>query len=170
MPKILYPPQAGERNLCLSVFCTMMMSIVAAVLIIYAIVIIYLPAKIVLESTLQGPKMCTTLSKEGNLTGEEVCLGWTSCHEWCLSVVSKNLPNHFSCQTFTCNTFRDFPTIISTKGLEKFSAHCKAYFPVETFSINILGLLNQYTVKRSLFSMLSNFFDAFEDCQLLTVQ
>ncbi len=67
----------------------MMMSIISAVLIIYAIVIIYLPAKTALDSTLQGPKMCTTLSKEGNLTGEEVCLGWTSCHEWCLSVVSK---------------------------------------------------------------------------------
>jgi len=91
MPKILYPPQAGERNLCLTVFCTMMMSIVSAVLIIYAIVIIYLPAKTVLDSTLQGPKMCTTLAKEGNLTGEEICLGWTSCHEWCLSVVSKKI-------------------------------------------------------------------------------
>ncbi len=89
MVKVKYPPQEGERNLCLSLFFTMMMSVIFAVLIIYAIVIVYLPAKIVLESNLQGPKMCTTLSMERNLTGEEVCDGWTSCHEWCLSVVSK---------------------------------------------------------------------------------
>ncbi len=81
--------------------------IVAAVLIIYAIVIIYLPAKTVLESTLQGPKMCTTLSTVGNLTGEEVCLAWTSCHEWCLSVVSKK-PNPYCRQPKTGIIFRTF--------------------------------------------------------------
>ncbi len=31
------------------------------------------------------PKMCTTLKKEGNLTGGDNCRGWTSCEEWCLS-------------------------------------------------------------------------------------
>ena len=29
--------------------------------------------------------MCTTLKKEGNLTGADKCDGWTSCEEWCLS-------------------------------------------------------------------------------------
>jgi hypothetical protein len=88
MPKVQYPPQGGEKHLCFTLFCTMMMSVVSAVAIIYAIVIIYLPAKVVLESTLQGPKMCTTLSKEGNLSGIETCQDWSSCEEWCLSIVS----------------------------------------------------------------------------------
>ena len=38
---------------------------------------------------LQGPKMCTTLAKLGNLSGIDVCNGWTSCVEWCLSKVSQ---------------------------------------------------------------------------------
>lgn len=74
--------------MCLTLFCTMMLSVMSAVAIIYAIVIIYLPAKVVLESNLAGPKMCTTLSKEGNLTGESKCT-WHSCEEWCLSKSNK---------------------------------------------------------------------------------
>ncbi len=31
------------------------------------------------------PKMCTTLQKEGNVSGADNCQGWTSCEEWCLS-------------------------------------------------------------------------------------
>ena len=47
-----------------------------------------------------GPKMCTTLAKHGNLSGNEVCglvdnvtgefidgTVWHSCEEWCLSKV-----------------------------------------------------------------------------------
>ena len=61
----------------------------ARVAIIYAIVIIYVPAKTVLESNLEGGVMCTTLSKEGNLTGEGTCDKWHSCVEWCLSKSTK---------------------------------------------------------------------------------
>jgi hypothetical protein len=46
MTKILYPPQGGEKHLCFTLFCTMMMSVISAVLIIYAVVIVYLPAKV----------------------------------------------------------------------------------------------------------------------------
>ena len=48
-----------------------------------------------------GPKMCTTLAKHGNLSGNEVCglvdnvtgefidgTVWHSCEEWCLSKVN----------------------------------------------------------------------------------
>jgi hypothetical protein len=82
------PPQGGEKYLCLTLFCTMMLSVMSSVAIIYAIVIIYVPAKKVLESNLTGPKMCTTLALEENLVGVEVCDGWTACVEWCLSKVS----------------------------------------------------------------------------------
>ena len=92
MPKIQYPPQGGEKHLCFTMFCTMMMSVISAVLIIYAVVIIYLPAKTELESTLQGPKMCTVLSLERHLSGIEICEGWSSCEEWCLSIVSQTCP------------------------------------------------------------------------------
>ena len=90
MPKIQYPPQGGEKRLCLTLFCTMMLSVISAVAIIYSIVIIYIPSVNVLQSRLDGPKMCTTLSKEGNLTGIETCENWSSCEEWCLSKVRKN--------------------------------------------------------------------------------
>ena len=49
---------------------------------------------------ISGPKMCTTLSKEGNLSGNAECglvdnitgeyiegSVWHSCEEWCLSKV-----------------------------------------------------------------------------------
>ena len=51
MPKVKYPPQGGEKNLCLTLFCTMMLSVISAVAIIYAIVIIYIPSAAVLKVT-----------------------------------------------------------------------------------------------------------------------
>ena len=44
MAKIQYPPQGGEKRLCLTLFCTMLLSIISAVSIIYSIVIIYVPS------------------------------------------------------------------------------------------------------------------------------
>ena len=66
----------------------MMLSVVSAVAIIYAIVIVYVPAKKELDSNLKGPTMCTTLALEKDLVGVETCDGWTACVEWCLSKVS----------------------------------------------------------------------------------
>ena len=88
MPKLKNPPQGGEKYLCLTLFCTMFLAVVSAVGIIYSIVIVYVPAKKVLESNLDGPKMCTTLSLQKDLDSVELCEDWTSCHEWCLSKVS----------------------------------------------------------------------------------
>ena len=61
MPKIQYPPQGGEKHLCLTLFCTMMLSVMSAVAIIYAIVIIYIPAKTVLGNIRVINKEPTTL-------------------------------------------------------------------------------------------------------------
>ena len=94
MPKLKNPPQGGEKYLCLTMFCAMMLSVMSAVACIYAIVIIYVPSKIVLESKLEvNPIKCTTTSMVQNVVGIENCEGWTSCVEWCLSKVSskKNL-------------------------------------------------------------------------------
>ncbi|TRY79645.1 hypothetical protein TCAL_12607 [Tigriopus californicus] len=90
MAKLQYPPQGGEKRLCLTLFCTMMLSVLSAVAIIYSIVIVYIPSLDVLGSTLQGPKMCTTLELKGNLSGDEECDGWWSCEEWCLSKSGKS--------------------------------------------------------------------------------
>ena len=54
MPKLQNPPQGGEKYLCLTLFLTMLLSVWAAVAIIYSIVIIYLPSKVVLESNITG--------------------------------------------------------------------------------------------------------------------
>ena len=89
MPKFKNPPQGGEKYLCLTLFCTMMLSVVSAVAIIYSIVIIYLPSKMVLESNITGPAMCTTLSMERNIDSIEFCHNWSSCEEWCLSKVNQ---------------------------------------------------------------------------------
>jgi len=89
MPKLQNPPQGGEKYLCLTLFLTMMLAVVSAVAMIYSIVIVYVPAKTVLESNLQGPKMCTTLSMGKDIEGVENCEGWTSCVEWCLSKSNK---------------------------------------------------------------------------------
>merc|ERR1719323_2440956 len=67
----------------------MMLSVMSAVAVIYAIVIIYVPSKRVLESNLEGPKMCTTLNMQENIVGVEECNGWTACVEWCLSKSNK---------------------------------------------------------------------------------
>ena len=89
MPKFKNPPQGGEKYLCLTLFCTMMLSVVSAVAIIYSIVIIYLPSKMVLESNITGPAMCTALSMERNIDTIEDCYNWSSCEEWCLSKVNQ---------------------------------------------------------------------------------
>ena len=103
MPKLQNPPQGGEKYLCLTLFLTMMMAVVSAVAIIYSIVIIYVPAKTVLESNLQGPKKCTTITMDRDIDDPKPggCENWTSCHEWCLSKVSfhkcwwAQIPFHF---------------------------------------------------------------------------
>jgi len=91
MPKLQNPPQGGEKYLCLTLFLTMMMAVVSAVAIIYSIVIIYVPAKTVLESNLQGPKKCTTITMDRDIDDPKPggCENWTSCHEWCLSKSNK---------------------------------------------------------------------------------
>ena len=53
MPKLQTPPQAGEKRLCLSIFCSMMTAVMSAVVVIYAIVIVYKPSIIELQSNLQ---------------------------------------------------------------------------------------------------------------------
>ena len=92
MPKFQNPPQGGEKYICLTLFLTMMMSVVSAVAMIYSIVIIYLPSKAVLESNITGPAMCTTLSLERNIDSIEFCHNWSSCEEWCLSKVCSKKP------------------------------------------------------------------------------
>lgn len=89
MAKLKYPPQAGEKRLCLSLFCMMMLGVISTVAIIYSIVLVYLPSIKELQADLVGPKMCTTILTQGNLTGMDVCDGWSSCTEWCLSSVGK---------------------------------------------------------------------------------
>ena len=70
MPKFKNPPQGGEKYLCLTVFCTMALSVVSAVICIYSLVIIYLPSKTALESNLNtDPVMCTTLGEERHIKG-----------------------------------------------------------------------------------------------------
>ena len=91
MPKYKNPPQGGEKYLCLTIFITMMLSVVSAGGLIYSIVIVYVPSKNVLESNFEGPTMCTTLRLEKDLVGIETCDGWTSCVEWCLSKVRQTL-------------------------------------------------------------------------------
>ena len=55
MPKYQNPPQGGEKYLCLTIFITMMLSVVSAVAIIYSIVIVYVPSKMCWNPTSKAP-------------------------------------------------------------------------------------------------------------------
>ena len=70
-----YPPQGGEARLCFTVFVAMVLSIMSAVTIIYSTVIVYFPALKVLESNMQGQKICTSLKVERRLQGAKNCQG-----------------------------------------------------------------------------------------------
>jgi len=88
MPKLFLPPQGGEKWLCIFTFLFMMFSIVCCVVMIYCIVIIYIPSMTEGETDFIGPKRCTTTLIERNVSnaflGDTVC-NWSSCEEWCLS-------------------------------------------------------------------------------------
>ena len=66
-----YPPQGGEGRICLTIFCSMVISILSAVTIIYSSVIVYIPALKVLEANFTGDKMCTTILTQRNLQVSE---------------------------------------------------------------------------------------------------
>lgn len=116
MPKFKNPPQGGEKYICLTLFLTMMMSVVSAVAMIYSIVIIYLPSKAVLESNITGPAMCTTLSLERNIDSIEFCHNWSSCEEWCLSKSNKECSHVFAAA-------RTMGTEIYLEGCDLTDAH-----------------------------------------------
>jgi len=88
MPKLFLPPQGGEKWLCIFTFLFMMLSVVCCVVMIYCIVIIYLPSLTEADSNFLGPKRCTTTRIERNISnafqGDTKC-NWSSCAEWCLS-------------------------------------------------------------------------------------
>ena len=75
MAKLKNPPQGGEKYLCITLFLTMILSVVSTVAIIYSVVIIYIPSKQVLKSKMMGPVMCTTLSNERNIKNATSCGG-----------------------------------------------------------------------------------------------
>ena len=74
MPKLQNPPQAGEKRLCLSIFCTMMTAVMSAVVVIYAIVIVYKPSIIELQSNLQVSLFTNEVKLSGTWVGELILL------------------------------------------------------------------------------------------------
>lgn len=112
MAKIQYPPQGGEKKICLSLCWMALCCVISAVLMIYFTAIIYIPGANVLQSKIEGGKKCTTLLMERGLEGEAQCSVqdptygtiqndtmiipnslWWSCNEWCLAK-SPNECNH----------------------------------------------------------------------------
>ena len=83
MAKLKNPPQGGEKYLCITLFLTMILSVVSTVAIIYSVVIIYLPSKKVLESQMIGPVMCTTVSNERNIDDKTTCGGGELYRDCC---------------------------------------------------------------------------------------
>eukprot|EP00090_Calanus_glacialis_P012976 TRINITY_DN21608_c0_g1_i5.p1 TRINITY_DN21608_c0_g1~~TRINITY_DN21608_c0_g1_i5.p1 ORF type:complete len:555 (+),score=111.67 TRINITY_DN21608_c0_g1_i5:209-1873(+) len=95
MPKLFLPPQGGEKWLCIFTFLFMMFSIVCTVVLIYCIVIIYIPSVNEGDTEYIGPKRCTTTLIERNVSitylTDPIC-NWSSCEEWCLSKVQGTSP------------------------------------------------------------------------------
>ena len=54
MAKIQYPPQGGEKKICLSLCAMSLCSVISGVLMVYFTAIIYLPGANVLHSKIEG--------------------------------------------------------------------------------------------------------------------
>ena len=65
MAKIQYPPQGGEKKICLSLCWMALCCVISAVLMIYFTAIIYIPGANVLQSKIEGKdfklQLCTLL-------------------------------------------------------------------------------------------------------------
>ena len=54
MAKVLMPPQAGEKKLCMSLCAMSLFSVICGVLMVYFTAIIYIPGANVIHSKIQG--------------------------------------------------------------------------------------------------------------------
>ena len=65
MAKIQYPPQGGEKKICLSLCFMALCSVLSGVLMVYFAAIIYIPGSTILQSKIEGKKyfLCASIHK-----------------------------------------------------------------------------------------------------------
>ena len=72
---------------CPTILCSTSLLVFSLVAIIYATMMIYIPANLEMKANVTGPLKCTTIKMDFNVS-QGNC-HWSSCIEWCLNKVSK---------------------------------------------------------------------------------
>ena len=73
------------KVVCLTVLCSTSILVFSLVAIIYATMMIYIPANLEMKANVTGPLKCTTIKMDFNVS-QGNC-HWSSCIEWCLNKV-----------------------------------------------------------------------------------
>ena len=73
------------KVVCFTVLCSTSILVFSLVAIIYATMMIYIPANLEMKANVTGPLKCTTIKMDFNVS-QGNC-HWSSCIEWCLNKV-----------------------------------------------------------------------------------
>ena len=71
---------------CPTIFCSILVSVFSLVAIIYATMMIYIPADLEMKTKVKGPFKCTTTKVDFNVGN----CSWWSCADWCLNKVKSH--------------------------------------------------------------------------------
>ena len=75
-----------KHIVCPTIFCSILVSVFSLVAIIYATMMIYIPADLEMKTKVKGPFKCTTTKVDFNVGN----CSWWSCADWCLNKVKNH--------------------------------------------------------------------------------
>ena len=73
------------KIVCPAIICSTLLLVFSLVTIVYATMMIYIPANLEMRANVTGPLKCTTIKMDFNVS-QGNC-HWSSCIEWCLNKV-----------------------------------------------------------------------------------
>ena len=73
------------KVVCPGIICSTLLLVFSLVTIVYATMMIYIPANLEMRANVTGPLKCTTIKMDFNVS-QGNC-HWSSCIEWCLNKV-----------------------------------------------------------------------------------
>ena len=73
------------KIVCPGIICSTLLLVFSLVTIVYATMMIYIPANLEMRANVTGPLKCTTIKMDFNVS-QGNC-HWSSCIEWCLNKV-----------------------------------------------------------------------------------
>ena len=84
------------KIVCPGIICSTLLLVFSLVTIVYATMMIYIPANLEMRANVTGPLKCTTIKMDFNVS-QGNC-HWSSCIEWCLnkaSIIKMNILKMF---------------------------------------------------------------------------